>query len=178
MFPKKYKSEGKTFLLMIDFSLVKIVPADASHYDFVYRLKKDVYGGYIGSIWGWDEDVQREFFAKEWERHIPDIILYDDRPIGTYCCIRNEDSYHLERFYILPEYQNKGIGTYILKDILDMADGAGLPVRLMWLNINPAASLYMLVGFKVTGKLAIDGKEEYFVLAERKPSYRNKDQTK
>jgi GNAT superfamily N-acetyltransferase len=163
---------------MIDFSLIKIVPADKSNYDFVYRLKKEVYGGYIGSIWGWDEDEQKEFFAKEWERHIPDIILYSHQPIGTYCCTKNEDSYHLERFYILQEYQNKGIGTHVLKGILDKADGAGLPVKLMWLNINPAASLYTRMGFKVTGRLAIDGKQEYFVLAERKPSGVNKDKPK
>lgn len=164
---------------MIDFSLVKIIPADASHYDFVYRLKKEVYGGgYIGSIWGWDEDVQKDFFAKEWESHIPDIILYDHRSIGTYCCTKNEDSYHLERFYILPEYQNKGIGTYVLKRIMNTADGAGLPVKLMYLNINPAASLYKRTGFEVTGRQAIEGKQEYLVLAERKPSGVNKDNTK
>lgn len=161
---------------MIDFSLIKIVPADKSHYEFVYRLKKEVYGGgYIGSIWGWDEDVQKDFFGKEWERHIPDIILYDDRSIGTYCCTKNEDSYHLERFYILGGYQNKGIGTFVLKGILDVADGAGLPVKLMYLNINPAASLYTRMGFIITGRLNIDDKNEYFVLAEHKPSGVNKD---
>ena len=165
-------------MMPVDFSLIKIIPADTSHYDFVYRLKKDVYGGYIGSIWGWDEDIQREFFAKEWEKHIPDIVLYDRRPIGTYCCNENEGVYYLERFYILREYQNKGIGTHVLKGILDMADGAGLPVRLMWLNINPAASLYTRTGFKVTGRQDIDGRNEYFVLAERKPSRSNKDKTK
>jgi GNAT superfamily N-acetyltransferase len=160
---------------MIDFSLIKVIPADDSHYDFVYRLKKEVYGGYIAQIWGWDEKVQKEFFAKEWRRHKPGVIFYDSRPIGTYCLTKNEGSYHLERFYILPEYQNKGIGTFVLKDIIASADKARLPVRLMWLSINPAASLYRRMGFIVTGRLEIEGKQECFVLAERKLSGVNKD---
>jgi GNAT superfamily N-acetyltransferase len=162
---------------MIDFSLIKIIPADTSHYDFVYRLKKEVYGRYIGSIWGWEENTQRKFFAKEWEKHVPGVILYENRPIGTYCCTENGGAYYLERFYILREYQNKGIGTHVLKGILDKADGAGLPVKLMWLNINPAASLYARIGFEVTGRQEIQGKKEYFVLAERKPCGVIKDQT-
>jgi GNAT superfamily N-acetyltransferase len=160
---------------MVDFSLIKTVPAGDSHYDFVYRLKKEVYGGYITQIWGWDEDLQKEFFAGEWRRHKPDVILYENQPIGTYCCTKNEDSYHLERFYILPEYQNKGIGTYILKGILDTADTARLPVKLMWLSINPAASLYRRMGFRVTGQMEIDGKQECFVLAEHQLSKQNKE---
>jgi GNAT superfamily N-acetyltransferase len=160
---------------MIDSSLIKTIPADDSHYDFVYRLKKDVYGGYITQIWGWDEDLQKEFFAGEWQRHKPDVILYENQPIGTYCCTKNEYGYHLERFYILPEYQNKGIGTYILKGILDTADTARLPVKLMWLSINPAASLYRRMGFRVTGQMEIDGKQECFVLAEHQLSKQNKE---
>ena len=159
--------------MVIDFSLIKIVPADESHYEFIYRVKKEAYGEYIRRIYGWEENIQRKFFAKDWETLKPNVILYDNQPVGTFCFTKKEGNFFagrffIEHFYILPEYQNKGIGSFVLKTLLDTADDAILPVNLMYLNFNPAASLYARNGFKV-----IETKEP-FVMTERKPSLDNK----
>ena len=160
---------------MIDFSLIKIIPADNSHYEFLFKAKKEAYGYIIERVWGdWDEKIQREFFAEDWQKLKPSVILNDTQPIGSYCCTKNKDNYFLERFYILPEYQNKGIGTLVLKRILEAADKDQLPVKLMYLDFNPAATLYERLGFEVTGRQEIKGKQECFVMTERKPSLDNK----
>ena len=49
-------------------------------------------------------------------------------------------------------HQNKGIGTHILKGILDSADERRRPVRLSHLKNNPVSSLYRRFGFVVTGE--------------------------
>jgi len=154
--------------MKIDFLLIKIIPADESYYELIYRIKKEAYGEYIRRIYGWDENIQREFFAKDWAKQIPNVILYDNQPIGTICFFKKEGSFFsgrffIEHFYILPEYQNKGIGSYVLQHFLDVADNAGLPINLMVLTINPAISLYTRMGFDV-----IDTREPV-VLTERKP---------
>ena len=159
---------------MIDFSLIKIIPADNSHYEFIYRVKKEAYGEYIRRIYGWEENIQRKFFADDWAKQIPNVILYDNALIGTICFTKKEGPifsgrFFIEHFYILPEYQNKGIGSYVLKHFLDIADNAGLPINLMVLTINPAASLYARMGFET-----IDVREP-IILTERKPSRGNKD---
>jgi GNAT superfamily N-acetyltransferase len=153
---------------LIDFSLIKIIPADESHYDFIYRVKKEAYGESITRVWGWDENLQRQFFANDWASQKPSVILYDNEPVGTISFTKKEGPFFIgrwfiEHFYILPEYQNKGIGSFVLKHFLDTADNAGLPVNLMVLSFNPAASLYARMGFKV-----IETKEP-FVMAERQP---------
>ena len=145
------------------YQLVKIVPADETHREFSYQVKKAAMGGYITRIWGWDEEFQKKIHSHDWQQKRAQIILYNNKPIGTIRTVSNEDSLEIEQFYILPEYQNKGIGSYLLKDILDDADKAGLPAKLAVLKINPAISLYRRHGFETTST------NECQYLMERKP---------
>ena len=148
---------------MIDFSLITLIPAEESHYEFIYNLKKEVYYDYITRIWGWDEDAQIEFFAQEWQKLKPTVILYNKKPIGSICVWDDNESIHIERFYILPEYQNKGIGSHLVKTVLDKADKEGLMARLHVLKINPAISLYKRHDYEVTSE------DEIMYQMERKP---------
>jgi GNAT superfamily N-acetyltransferase len=156
---------------MVDFSLLKIILADESHYEFSYAVKKAAEGDYITQIWGWDEKVQRDYHAKQWKNERPSIILYGSQPIGTIYVNKNDASLKIGQFFILPEYQNQGIGSYILHGILESADHADLTAKLTYLYNNPAASLYARMGFKVIGT------KEQFILTERQPTG-NKDKTK
>lgn len=148
---------------MIDFSLIKIIPADESHREFSYQVKKAALGEYITEIWGWDEGHQKEYHAQDWLNNRPEIILYDNEPIGTIYAAENKDYIEIAQFYILPEYQNRGIGSHLLKEILERADRSGLTVKLMYARINPVASLYSRMGFKVVGN------DDLFISVERRP---------
>ncbi len=149
--------------IMIDFSLLQITPAKESHSEFSYQVKKAAYGDYIKEIWGWEESAQREFHAQDWLNKRPEIILYDNQPIGTIYLNENEDYIEIAQFVILSEYQNKGIGSYLLKGILDRADRSGLITRLDYLHTNPVASLYKRFNFKVVRS------DDIFHFMERKP---------
>jgi GNAT superfamily N-acetyltransferase len=141
---------------MIDCSLIKLIPADETYRDFSYQVKKAAVGDYITDMFGWDEDVQRDFHAKAWQEQKPDIIIYDGKPIGTIATVESEDCIEIGQFFILPDYQNKGIGTYLLKSILDKADRLGTNVTLKFLQNNPVQSLYVRHGFQLvrTGDVA------------------------
>jgi GNAT superfamily N-acetyltransferase len=134
---------------MIDYSLIRLIPADETYREFSYQVKKAAEGEYIVSMFGWDEDVQRGFHDKAWQEQKPDIITYDGRPIGTIATIESEDCIEIGQFFILPEYQNRGIGTYLLKSILDKADQLGRNVTLKFLKNNPVKSLYVRNGFRL-----------------------------
>lgn len=133
----------------IDCSLVKLIPADETYKEFSYQVKKAAEGEYITSMFGWDEDVQRSYHSKAWQQQKPDIITYDGRLIGTIATSESEDCIEVGQFFILPEYQNKGIGTYLLKSILDRADQLGKNVTLKFLKNNPVKSLYVRNGFRI-----------------------------
>ena len=134
---------------MIHYSLIKLIPADETHREFSYQVKKEAEGDYIISMFGWDEDVQRDFHARAWQEQKPDIITYDGKPIGTVATVEDGDCIEIGQFFILPEYQNKGIGTHLLKNILDEADRLSRNVTLKFLKNNRAESLYVRHGFRL-----------------------------
>ena len=152
---------------MIDCSLIRLIPADETYKEFSYRVKKAAEGEYITSMFGWDEDGQRGFHDKAWQQQKPDIITYEGKPIGTVATIESEDCIEVGQFFILPDYQNKGIGTHLLKSILDKAGKLGKNVTLKFLNNNPVKSLYVRNGFRI-----VDTSEILFCL-ERKPGGKN-----
>jgi GNAT superfamily N-acetyltransferase len=149
--------------IMIDCSLIRLIPGDETRREFSYQVKNAAEGGYIISMFGWDEDVQRDFHARAWRQQKPDVITYDGKLIGTIARIETEDCIEIGQFFILPEYQNKGIGTYLLKGILDKADRLGKNVTLKFLKNNPVESLYAGHGFRVVDS------DEILYYMERKP---------
>ncbi len=152
---------------MIDYSLIKLIPADETDKEFSYQVKKAAEGEYITSMFGWDEDVQRSYHIKAWQQQKPDIITYDGKLIGTIATIGSEDGIEIGQFFILPDYQNRGIGTYLLKGILDKADQLGRAVTLKFLKNSPVKSLYVRNGFRT-----VDADEILYYM-ERKPVGKN-----
>ncbi len=148
---------------MIDYSLIRLIPADETYREFSYQVKKMAEGEYITSMFGWDEDVQRNYHDRAWQQQRPDIITYDGKLIGTIATIETVDCIDIGQFFILPDYQNEGIGTYLLKSILDKADQMGKNVTLKFLKNNPVESLYARNGFQL-----IDTSEILHYM-ERKP---------
>lgn len=147
--------------MKVDCSLITLVPADEYHREFSYRVKKEAEGEYIRQTWGWDEKVQRDFHTKDWEEKRPEVIRYDGRPIGTILVMENEEFIKIRQFFILPEYQNRGIGSHVLKGILDKADRSGKVNRLTCLKSSRAVSLYRRHGFETTDE------DENFIYMER-----------
>jgi GNAT superfamily N-acetyltransferase len=133
----------------IDYSLIRLTAADETAREFSYQVKKAAEGEYITSMFGWDEGVQRDFHDKAWQQQKPDIISYVGKPVGTIATIETEDCIEVGQFFILPEYQNKGIGSYLLKSILDRAERLDKKVALRFLKNNPVKSLYVRNGFRL-----------------------------
>ena len=61
----------------------------------------------------------------------------------------HETHIQIEDLYILQEFQNKGIGTAIILDIIEEAYQSHKPVRLRVLSSSPARVLYERLGFVV-----------------------------
>ncbi|MEU4076595.1 GNAT family N-acetyltransferase [Streptomyces venezuelae] len=62
---------------------------------------------------------------------------------------RDTEGFWLEHFYLAPDTQGRGFGTAVLRELLDRADAAGLPVRLQSLRGSAAVRLYEREGFTV-----------------------------
>jgi ribosomal protein S18 acetylase RimI-like enzyme len=61
------------------------------------------------------------------------------------------DHLRLDYLVLLPEYQRRGIGESIVRELLDRAAMLGVPVKLNVLHVNPARRLYERLGFRAVG---------------------------
>ena len=147
----------------IDYSRIKLVPAEESHRQFSDAIKEAAYRGYIEEFLGWNEEIVREYDERSWREKRPLIIRYDGEEIGTIYIGEDEESIEIAQFILLAEYQNLGIGTHILKDIMAKADRTGKTIKLNYMRPNPVASLYRRTGFQVVAE------DEMLYWAERKP---------
>lgn len=157
--------------MAIDLSSIRLIPAKDTDNEFLFQARKESFLWLIERVWGkYDEAFQRRTYAEEMEGLQPDVILYENKPAGCCCLMKREDHYSFSAFFVLPEYQGKGIGTYVLKKKLEIADADGLPVRLRHWNFNPAAALYARMGFREIGRTEFKDKTDYLVLTERRPA--------
>ena len=124
-------------------------PATSGDAEFLFQLLKATMREYVEQSWGWDEEWQRAYFQMRYDPSENQIIVLDGRDIGVIAAERREDTIHLSTIYIRPEYQDQGIGTQLLKDLLAEASREGLPVTLRVLRVNPAKRLYERLGFVV-----------------------------
>lgn len=120
-----------------------------SDFEFSFKLKKAAMGPYIEEKWGWDDDFQRQFHTDHFTQRRFKFISIDDQDVGSFWFERFSDHWRFGEFYILPEFQNKGIGTHILSSAIVEADKSRLPIRLEYLKWNKVGSLYNKLGFKI-----------------------------
>lgn len=86
----------------------------------------------------------KEVIAKDIENGCVGVLKQEGRIVATGCFVGN----HIIRVYVLPEYQKKGYGTFIIntieKEIMGKYDKAYLDASL------PAATLYEKLGYVTT----------------------------
>jgi len=77
-----------------------------------------------------------------------DIIELGTTPIGRIVVDRPGTMVHIVDQAIVPQQRNRGIGTAIMRSLMEEARAAGLPVRLQVADNNdPSMRLYARLGF-------------------------------
>jgi ribosomal protein S18 acetylase RimI-like enzyme len=131
----------------------RLRPARGDDFEFLFRLLTVALGPYVAEIWGWNEDEQRQRFARHFDAGRYQIV-HLEKDIGTIEVEQREREIYLCNIELLPEYQRKGIGTALIREVLADADRKSLPVTLQVFKINPARRLYERHGFEITGENA------------------------
>ncbi len=133
-------------------SRVTLRPATSQDYTFLYRLHVSALKETIEEIWGWDERWQRQHFKDHFSITNRKIIQLGSQDIGSLVVHHRDTHIFLEYIAILPEFQNRGIGTGLIEEVLEEAAEKGLPVKLKVLRTNPAIRLYKRLGFQVDSR--------------------------
>ncbi len=119
--------------------------------DFFYKVKKTVLKDYIEEIWGWEENFQIQFHKENFHVDETQIIIVDENNAGTVEVKEDSEKIFISSLYILPAYQNKGIGTAICNDYISKAEKEQKRIELEVLKLNVHAQrLYKNLGFALT----------------------------
>ena len=97
-----------------------------------------------------DEEINKinNYVVSEVPKLINDycIIIVDNKIVGCLLLTNKDDGKLLDEIYLEEEYRNKGIGTDIIKDILNNND-----IVYLWVykENEKAISLYRKLGFNI-----------------------------
>jgi ribosomal protein S18 acetylase RimI-like enzyme len=124
--------------------------ATQDDYDFLYQLHVAAMREYVEATWGWQEEWQQEYFARKFDPQIHRIIEIDDQNAGVIALEQRVEELYIALIEILPAFQRRGVGTSIVRHLINTAHSDGLPVILHVLKTNaPARRLYERLGFSI-----------------------------
>ena len=101
---------------MTGIGLRAVTPADS---EFCFQLHKAAMASYITAIWGWDEQVQRDFHTRAFAPDRWQIITADGADIGVLDVEYRPCEIYLARVEIHPEHQGRGVGTRLSSALID-----------------------------------------------------------
>lgn len=139
---------------------VTLRPATNDDEEFLLAVYASTRADELAQVeWG---EGQKELFLKwqfetqqrEYDARFPDaeynVILIDDRPAGRIWIGRDDDQIRLLDIALLPEFQNRGVGTLLLRRLIDEAKRADKPFRhMVFVLNNEAQRFYERLGFVV-----------------------------
>jgi ribosomal protein S18 acetylase RimI-like enzyme len=126
-------------------------PANESDREFLYTLHCTTMRLVIEQTWGWDEEWQRRDFDRRFRSYAASVIELEGAAVGGVLLDRTPVGVDIVELQILPEYQGKGIGTSVVRSVIEDAAHEGFPVTLSVVHANGRAKrLYERLGFQVT----------------------------
>ena len=123
---------------------ISLRPATSGDAEFALHVTEACMRVYAEQAWGgWigQPDLDLAF---------DQIIQLTGIDIGLIGVERRPDHWFLDKLYLLPAYQNRGIGGWLLQRVMRDAKSAGALVRLTVLEVNPARRFYERHGFVLT----------------------------
>jgi len=128
----------------------KIVKGAEEERKWLFDLHERTMKEYVEKVYGWDVEREKVYFDNSvlFERY---HLILDEQgeKIGAINFYHKENSIKINRIEVLPDYQNKGIGSAVLDHIIEKAKKENRNIELRVFKINPAFRLYERKGFKI-----------------------------
>ncbi|GAA3865318.1 GNAT family N-acetyltransferase [Streptomyces lacrimifluminis] len=133
-----------------------IRPATASDVEAVADLRAVVMRADLERLGRYDGQRVRQRFRDGFGANHTWVIEVGGEFAGCVALRPAEDAHWLEHFYLDPRRQGAGIGSGVLRALLERCDDQSAPVRLNVLQGSPARRLYERHGFTVESEDAVD----------------------
>jgi GNAT superfamily N-acetyltransferase len=144
---------------------IRLIPATESDRTFFRNVHHLAYRDVIESMFGWDEKSQDHYADIDFNSRNPHIIQYEEKPVGVLGWQEKQDHIWFGPIFVLPQFQNKGIGSFLVKQFIENAEAKNIALRLQTLRMNERAKkLYERLGFIVLSSNEIHWHMEYKTL--------------
>ena len=111
------------------------------------RLPQQIASGVTQSE---EEQLHRVLSYFEWAR----LLILENKSIGLFKAIRDSLNWKLLQIPIIPSMQSKGIGTWLVQQLVSEAQLAHATIHLSVLKANPARRPHERLGFSIVPKKA------------------------
>jgi ribosomal protein S18 acetylase RimI-like enzyme len=146
-------------------SPVELRPARDSDMPFLYTVYASTRENEMRLV-DWDEETKEKFLRMQFDaqhtfyhEQFPDaeyaVILRSDEPIGRLYVHRRTDEIRIVDIALLAKHRNDGIGTSLMRSLMDEAVEGDKPLRIHVERFNPALGLYKRLGFVEIGDTGV-----------------------
>lgn len=130
-------------------SRFQLRPARPEEFDFAAEIYIAAMRPLMQQLNAWDEPMRRAAIRRSFKAADARIISRDGADIGWIQVTERDADYHLTQIQIIEDYCGLGIGSDIIKGLLDRAAREGKTVSLSAVRVNRAIELYKRMGFQV-----------------------------
>lgn len=140
---------------------VVLRPATDDDYEELVRVYASTRAPELERVTWWDDEqklafcrMQYDAQKTEYESHYPeaqyDVILLEERTAGRFWVSRDEEEIRLLDIVVLPWAQRQGVGTALVRSLLEEARASGKQLRhMVFIENEGARRLYERLGFVV-----------------------------
>lgn len=130
--------------------------AELADVEAIAELRAIVMRADLERLGRYDEHRVRQRLRDSFSSQYTSIIVIGEDFAGCVTVRPYEDGQLLEHFYLDPSLQGRGLGSAVLRTLLERTDADGAPVRLNVLQGSAARRLYERHGFAVEAQDPVD----------------------
>jgi ribosomal protein S18 acetylase RimI-like enzyme len=139
--------------------MIELLPVEPGDREFLYRVYASTRTEEL-AVAPWDDaqkdaflraqfDAQDRWYREHYTRATYEVIVVDGEPAGRLYLHRGETEIRIVDIALLPQYRGNGVGSSLLRGLLDEAEADGKRVTIHVERLNPALRLYERLGFSV-----------------------------
>ncbi|MFE6286240.1 GNAT family N-acetyltransferase [Streptomyces sp. NPDC057877] len=130
--------------------------AVAADVEVIAELRAVVMRADLERLGRYDEHRVRQRLRDSFSTRHTSVVMVDGELAGCVTVRPAEGRQWLEHFYLDPRHQGRGLGTAVLRTVLERADAEGVAVALNVLQGSAARRLYERHGFVVESQDPVD----------------------
>jgi ribosomal protein S18 acetylase RimI-like enzyme len=124
-------------------------PARAEDFDYCASLYFEGMENIIKEL-NLNREAQLAGFRRRWDQAQVMIVTLDGRDIGWFQSFVKDEALFLAQLFVDRAFRGQGVGTAVIKSLIEEAVRADRALTLGVVKTNPALRLYERLGFRVT----------------------------